>query len=64
MKDLADNTKVPSRIYYYLLDWNEQDNKQTIFNQFDKLRLCDLNLDEFKLLFDYAIKCDIKYLKV
>lgn len=51
MKTLADGTQVPSRTYYYLLDFNDVDNKEFIAEKFNKHRLCDLNIDEYQKLF-------------
>jgi len=62
MKELADGNEVPSRVYYYLLDWNEINQWEYIFRSFKKERLCDLNLNEFKQLFLYASSEDYKYL--
>lgn len=42
MKKLENGEEIPDRIYYYLLDWNDDDNKETIRFQFKKDRLCDL----------------------
>lgn len=58
MKELADGTKVPSRTYYYLLDWNELDNKNFIVKEFSKQRLCDLNRVEYKRLLNKATTYD------
>lgn len=58
MKKLCDGTMVLSRTYYYLLDWNEQDNKEFIITSFDKTRLCDLTHDEYKRLFFHATSID------
>lgn len=60
MKQLSDNTFVPSRMYYYLLDWNEENCKKYITHQFSKDKLCDLNKKEFYDLFTHAISIDIK----
>lgn len=62
MKELADGNEVPSRIYYYLLDWNDINQWEYIFRSFKKGRLCDLNLNEFKQLFLYASSEDYKNL--
>lgn len=62
MKTLYDNTLVPSRTYYYLLDWNERNEKRFMADTFNKHRLCDLTKEEYKILFDYATSCDAKIL--
>ena len=58
MKTLIDGAEVFSRIYYYLLDFNEMDNKNYLINVLNKDRLCDLNIEEFRLLFEYATEID------
>lgn len=58
MKTLSDGTEIPSRIYYYLLDWNEQDCHKTKADRFHKERQCDLTKEEFYLLFSIAAKQD------
>jgi hypothetical protein len=60
MKTLSDNTLVVARTYHYLLDWNESNCKVYINEMFDKNRLCDLNIDEYKQLFEYATKNEFK----
>jgi len=62
MKTLKDGKQVSSRIYYYLLDFNERHNWEFMFNSFAKRRLCDLNLEEFKSLFAHAVEKDKEYL--
>lgn len=62
MKELQDNTQVPSGIYYYLLDWNEKNRWDYMQRNFEKMRLCDLNLREFKQLFLFATSEDYKNL--
>jgi len=59
MKTLADGYEVPSRIYYYLLDWNQQDNWRYITDNFGKELLKDLVREEFLELFEYATKVDL-----
>jgi hypothetical protein len=58
MKLLLDGNKVSSRSYYYLLDFNDSNNKQYIAEKFNKHRLCDLTLSEFKELFNIAISLE------
>jgi hypothetical protein len=50
MKKLADNKEVSAKSYYYLLDWNELDERKFINQKFNKNRLCDLTLDEYLIL--------------
>lgn len=60
MKDLIDDTKVPSRGYYYLLDWNQQNNYLFMETKFNKRRLCDLEIHEYKELFNHATNEEFK----
>jgi len=60
MKTLADSIEVPSRTYYYLLDWNEVNERKYMVENFNKIRLCDLTINEFKKLFEFATQQDIK----
>ena len=63
MKRLADNTPVPSRVYYYLLDFNEKTGWEYLVNTIKKERLADVNQSEFWDLFAYATKTDLGYYK-
>lgn len=62
MKRLFDDHEVSARVYYYLLDWNEHNNWEYIQKTFDKQRLCDLTLNQYKMLFAYATSEDYKTL--
>jgi hypothetical protein len=50
MKTLTDKSMVSDRSYYYLLDWNEQNERKFINEKFNKNRLCDLTRDEYLVL--------------
>lgn len=50
--------KVPSRCYYYMLDWNDQNEKKEMFDSYGKMRLADLTEVEFWSLFKYATQKD------
>jgi hypothetical protein len=54
MKKLADGVDVPDAGYYFLLDWNDVDQKKFINKKFDKNRLCDLNISEYFTLFNHV----------
>lgn len=54
MKTLIDGSEVVSRTYYYLLDWNEQDEWKTIRANYGVSRLISLNSQQYKELFMYA----------
>ena len=60
MKTLADGTQVSSKSYYYLLEFNEDDNWQFMKSQFDKDRLKDLTIKEYRLLFNLAAQEEFK----
>lgn len=58
MKVLADDKEVPSRTYYYLLDFNDKDDWEYMIEKFNKRKLCDLIMKEYVQLFEYATLCD------
>ena len=62
MKKLADGTKVSSMTYYFLLDWNDRNNKKFIAEQFKKHRLIDLTRVEYKKLWLHATTLEYKKL--
>jgi len=59
MKELSDGFEVSARSYYYLLDWNEVDEYKFITEKFNKIRLKDLILSEYKILFAHATQSDL-----
>lgn len=58
MKELADGTQVSARTYYYLLDFNDRYNWEFMYNTFNKKRLCDLTIVEYRQLFEHATEVD------
>lgn len=60
MKVLCDQTKVPSRLYYYLLDWNESNDWTHIRERFGKTQLSKLNRREFFTLLNTAMSEDLQ----
>jgi len=54
MKTLADGSEVVARSYYYMLDWNEQDEWTAITKNYGTNKLCLLNLTQYRELFMYA----------
>ncbi len=64
MKTLADNKVVPDRCYYYLLDWNDKDEKVRINKLFKKESISSLTFQEFWDLFIFACTCDMDYISV
>jgi hypothetical protein len=59
MKTLADRMEVSSRSYYFLLDWNEQNEWRYIAENFGKEKLKDLTLPEYKQLFKFATESEL-----
>lgn len=54
MKKLVDGTLVSSMSYYFLLDWNDKNNKIFIVDKFQKQKLNDLNINEYMQLWLHA----------
>jgi len=54
MKTLIDGSEVVSRTYYYLLDWNEQDEWKRIYNNYGVKKLNSLTKEQYKELFMFA----------
>ena len=59
MKELRNGEQVPSRIYYYLLDWNDHYMKVEMWNQFEKESLHELTKSEIYILFKIATERDL-----
>jgi len=60
MKTAIDGCEVYSRVYYYLLDFNEYDNWKYISEKFNKEKLRDLTGEEIRQLFEYATQKDLE----
>lgn len=61
MKQLDDGTIVPSRVWYYLLDFNEQDSWRLMHEvSGGNRRLGSLTKDKFWELFNLATQTDIQ----
>lgn len=54
MKTLGDKTGVYDRMYYYLLDWNDQNEWEYITTNFNKTKLNELTQREFIELWEFA----------
>lgn len=54
MKKLDDGTEVTDRSYYYLLDWNDWNEKKFMRENFNKSSLQELNILEYEILFSIA----------
>ena len=63
MKTLADGSQVTDRSYFFLLDWNEQDDWVFMYEEFDKEGLKALNIDEYIKLFMTATLRDTRNFK-
>ena len=58
MKSLGDKTGVYDRMYYYLLDWNDQNEWEYIITNFNKTKLNELTQKEFIELWEFATTQD------
>lgn len=58
MKTLGDKTGVYDRMYYYLLDWNDQNEWEYITTNFNKTKLNELTQREFIELWEFATTQD------
>jgi len=54
-----DNKNIPARVWYYLLDWNEQDDWQTLRKVYEVDKLRDLDYIDVIQLFQKASSKDI-----
>lgn len=54
MKTLIDGSEVVARSYYYLLDWNEQDEWKIIYSNYGVNKLNSLTKQQYKELFMHA----------
>lgn len=62
MKKLADGTKVSSRGFYFLLDWNDQNNKKIMSDLYNVMRLYELNKHQYIYLMEHAMADELKSL--
>ena len=60
MKTLSDGTQVHARMFYYLLDWNDNNGWDFMINTFNQTQLYKLNKDQFTTLFMEATSKDLK----
>ena len=54
MQTLNDGTEVTDRSYYYLLDWNDWNEKKFMRENFNKDILRDLDCVEYQIMFNIA----------
>lgn len=52
--------QVPSRCWYYMLEWNDKNNWKMMQDMFDKIKLHELTLQEFWQIFNYATQKDVE----
>ncbi len=58
MKKTIDGKEINPRVYYYLLDWNDQDNHKYTMELFNKPAVSMLTYDEICQLFNHATLSD------
>lgn len=63
MKTLKDGTEVTSRSYYYLLDFNDYDNWETLQKISGKFKLKDLTFAEYRKLWFLATEKELEKLE-
>ena len=63
MKELADGAIVTSRGYYFLLDWNDRNDKQVMYNLYGVMRQCELTLHQYTYLMQHAMADELNMLK-
>ena len=63
MKKLVDGTMVSARSFYYLLDWNDRNDKKMMTDLYNIWRLQDLNQCQYIYLFKHAMADDLKNLE-
>lgn len=63
MKKLADGTDVSSRGFYFLLDWNDRNDKKVMSNLYGEVKLKDLTLHQYLYMMKHAMADEIKNLE-
>lgn len=63
MKTLADGTQVSARSFYFLLDFNDRNDRQLIDNLYGVVRLTDLTKHQYNYLFRQAMDAELKVLE-
>jgi hypothetical protein len=63
MKNLNDGSQVIDRTFYFLLDWNDANEKEHIFNTYGVYSLLELNRKQYLELLEYAMKEDLNYMR-
>lgn len=62
MKTLADGTQVSARSFYFLLDFNDRDDKKIMSDLYTVMRLQELTKYQYIYLFKHAVKAELKLL--
>jgi hypothetical protein len=61
MKTTLDNKTIPSRVWYYLLEWKDVDNNlDYVVKKFGKASLAQFTYEELHQLFNYAVSTEFK----
>lgn len=60
MKTLHDGTQVTARSFYNLLDWNDIDGGEYMWDNFKLLRLSQLNKEQYTQLWEHATGNELK----
>ena len=63
MKTLADGSQVSARGFYFLLDWNDRNNKKIMSDLYGVMRLHELTKHQYIYLMEHAMVDDLKTLK-
>ena len=63
MKELADGKQVTSRGFYFLLDWNDRNDKKIMYNLYGVMRLHELTLHQYIYLMEKAMSDELNSLK-
>jgi hypothetical protein len=63
MKTLNNGEQIASRIFYYLLDWNDS-NEFKLYKVFNKQRLHDFTLEECILSFMRVVESDVREYRI
>ena len=63
MKTLADGTQVSSRGFYFLLDWNDRNDKKIISDLYGVMRLHELKKHQYLYLMEKAMTDELNSLK-
>ena len=63
MKTLADGALVSARGFYFLLDWNDRNDKKVMSNLYGEVKLKDLTLHQYTYLMKHAMADEINFLE-